>query len=172
MLADASIAIGSLSLEAGPGARVREAPIFVKAAGEVYAGFALEVFRAAQDAAAFVLEDDGASVAVGERRISAAGRRRDAAPSRALGAMARAAPSPPPMSSTARSRRSAWPGRIVLIGSSAPEAGALLATAADPLTPTVQLQAEAVEELRAGHSLEPVAAAEHWSSRRSRRFWA
>ena len=110
VLADASIAIGSLSLEAGPGARVREAPIFVKAAGEVYAGFALEVFRAAQDAAAFVLEDDGASVAVGERRISAAGRRRDA---RSISRPRRnggAAPSPPPMSSTAPSRRSAWPG--------------------------------------------------------------
>ena len=40
--------------------------------------------------------------------------------------------------------------RIVLIGSSAPEAGALIATAASPLTPIVQLRAETVETLRSG----------------------
>lgn len=41
-------------------------------------------------------------------------------------------------------------GRIVLIGSSSPEAGAFLATAVGPLTPTVQVQADAIEGLRSG----------------------
>jgi adenylate cyclase len=46
--------------------------------------------------------------------------------------------------------------RIVLVGTSAPEAGALLATSAAPLTPTVQFQAEAIEEVRTGRILQRI----------------
>jgi adenylate cyclase len=151
-LAESALAVGALSLSAGPGARVRDAPVFVKAAGEIYAGFAMEVLRGAEGASAFVVEDDGATVSVGERRISIGD-----------GASVRLRLAP---ASTWRDRTvsaadvldgkvppSRFAGGIVLIGTSAPEAGAFLATAAHPLTPTVQLQAEAVETLRAGRIL-------------------
>jgi adenylate cyclase len=45
---------------------------------------------------------------------------------------------------------SALPGAIVLVGSSAPEAGGLRQSVADPLTPSVEIQADAVAQLLRG----------------------
>jgi adenylate cyclase len=156
VIAESSVAIGALSLSAGPGAKVRDAPIFVRAAGEIYAGFALEVFRNAEKASAFVLEADSASVAVGSRTL----------PIREGGAFRVHLSSPATwavrtVSATevidGKVDTSRFKDRIVLVGTSAPEAGALLSTAAAPLTPTVQMQAEAIEELRTGRILQRIA---------------
>ena len=155
VIADSAVAIGALSLSAGPGAKVRDAPIFVRAAGEVYAGFALEVFRAAEKASAFVIEADGASLAVGSRKM----------PIREGGTFRVHLSAPQTWAARTVSAAevidrkvdvSRFADRIVLLGTSAPEAGALLSTAAAPLTPTVQLQAEAIEELRAGRLLQRI----------------
>jgi adenylate cyclase len=154
-LAESAVAVGALSLQAGPGARVRDAPIFVRGAGEIYAGFALEVFRVAENASAFVLEDDGNQVAIGNHKIplrEGATMRLHLAPAESWAARTLSAADV--LDGKAPAARFA--DRIVLIGTSAPEAGALLSTAAQPLTPTVQLQAEAIEELRAGHLLERI----------------
>ena len=154
-IADSAVAIGALSLSAGTGAKVRDAPIFVRGAGEVYAGFALEVFRNAEKASAFVLEADGASVSVGSLKL----------PIREGGTFRihLASPQAWPARTIAaadlidgRVEASRFQDRIVLLGTSAPEAGALLATGAAPLTPTVQLQAEAIEDLRTGHILQRI----------------
>jgi len=149
VLVDDAIAVGALSLSAGRGTRVRSVPVFVRGGKEIYAGFAMEVFRDAERASAFVLERDGATVTIGERHV----------PLRE-GAAMRLHFTPPgtwaarTLSATDVLDGKVPPGRIagriVLIGTSAPEAGALLATSADPLTPTVQVHAEAIEGLRAG----------------------
>ena len=149
VLVDNAIAVGALSLSAGAGAKVRNVPVFVRGENEIYAGFAMEVFRDAEHASAFVLEHDGIDVSVGDHHI----------PLRE-GASIRLHLTPPAdwaartvsagdiLDGKITADRLA--GRIVLIGTSAPEAGAFLATAADPLTPTVQVHAEAIEGLRAG----------------------
>jgi adenylate cyclase len=153
-LAENAVAVGALSLTAGPGAKVRDVPIFVRGAGEVFAGFALEVFRNAEGAAAFVLEDDG-TVSIGPHSVPL----REGAAMRLHLATAdrwgeRTVSAADVLDGSIAPERFA--DRIVLLGTSAPEAGALLATPASPLTPTVQLQAEAVEELRAGHLLQRI----------------
>src|SRR6185437_14933543 len=43
-------------------------------------------------------------------------------------------------------------GALVLLGGSAPELGGLRKTPADPLTPSVQIQADAVEQMIAGRA--------------------
>lgn len=148
-LVDNAIAVGALSFSAGTGTKVRHAPVFVRGGNEVFAGFAMEVFRDAQHASAFVLDPDAASVSIGEHKI----------PLREGAAMRLHLSSPSTWGARTVSALDVFDGkvpaerlagRIVLIGTSAPEAGAFLATAVDPLTPTVQVQAEAIEGLRSG----------------------
>jgi adenylate cyclase len=148
-LVDNAIAVGALSLSPGIGTKVRHAPVFVLGAKEVYAGFAMEVFRDSQQASAFVLDPEGATVSVGDTHVplreGAAIRLHLTAPSSWA---ARTVSAADVLDGKIPAERLA--GRIVLIGTSAPEAGAFLATSVGPLTPTVQVQAEAIEGLRSG----------------------
>jgi adenylate cyclase len=50
-------------------------------------------------------------------------------------------------------------GAVVLLGGSAPELGGLRKTPSDPLTPSVHIQADAIEQMLAGRAPRPVAAA-------------
>ena len=165
-LVDRAVAIGALSLAPVTGTKVRHVPVFVRGGSEIYAGFAMEVFRSAQHASAFLLDPDGNAASVGDMRIplseGAAVRLHLTTPS-SWGT--RTVSAADVLDDKIPAQRFA--GRIVLIGASAPEAGALLPTAAGPLTPTVQVQAEAIEGLRSGdipqriHSprlIEPIAA--------------
>ncbi|MDQ0396350.1 CHASE2 domain-containing protein [Labrys monachus] len=149
-LVDGAVAVGALSLSAGPGgARVRSVPVFVRGGREIYAGFAMEVFRDAEQASAFVLERGGETVSVGDRAVplrEGASMRLHFTPPASWAA--RTLPASDVLDGKVAPDR--LRGRIVLVGTSAPEAGALLATAADPLTPTVQVHAEAIEGLRSG----------------------
>ena len=64
-------------------------------------------------------------------------------------------------------------GTIVLIGGSAPELGGLRSTAMDPLTPSVQIQADAVRQIIAGRVPRPLeAAAPRGLPRWSRWVWS
>ncbi|GLS17735.1 adenylate/guanylate cyclase domain-containing protein [Labrys miyagiensis] len=167
VLVEGAVAVGALSFSAGTGTKVRQAPVFVNAANEDYAGFAVEVFRDTQQASAFVIDPDGATVSVGDRHIPL----REGASIRLhltspLSWAARTVSAADVLDGKIPAERLA--GRIVLIGATAPEAGAFLATAVAPNTPTVQVQAEAIEGLRSGdiplriHNprlVEPVAAA-------------
>jgi adenylate cyclase len=103
--------------------------------------------RVAQDAATLILKDHPYRIDAGglEAPVDAAAEMRlhfspvETWPRRTVPAwtMLEAGASPPP----------ALGGKIVLIGSSAPEAGAFLPVAGSPLAPTVQIQAEAIEQI-------------------------
>ena len=148
-LSDGAAAVGALSFSAGTGTKVRQAPAFVLGGGEIFAGFAMEVFRNSQQASAFVLEENGTGVSVGDRRIpldeGAAMRLHLSSPA-TWGA--RTVSAIDVFEGKVPAERLA--GRIVLVGTSAPEGGAFLATSVGPITPTVQVQAEAIEGLRSG----------------------
>lgn len=150
-LSDKAFAVGALSLSAGPGDLVRDVPIFVRTRGKIQAGFAAELFRASEKAAAFILEDGGPAVSIGQKTIpigvDGAARVRFTSPrtwpARTVSAAAVLDGEVDP---------TRFENKIVLIGSSAPEAGALIATPSDPLTPTVQWQADAVASFQSGTS--------------------
>lgn len=148
-LVDNAVAVGALSFSSGTGTKVRHAPGFVRAGSEIYAGFAMEVFRDAQQASAFLLDPAGTMASVGDAHVplreGAAIRMHLTAPSNWA---ARTVSAADVLDGKVPAGRLA--GRIVLIGTSAPEAGAFLATAVSPLTPTVQVQAEVIEGLRSG----------------------
>lgn len=145
---DMTAAVGVLSLQAGPGDLVRDVPLLSFGAGELYAGLSLEALRLSEGASAFVVDPFG-DLRIGQRLVplpeDGVMRVHFALPSRWAERTIRASTVLDGQVPADRLR-----GRIVLIGSSAPEAGARLATPVDPLTPTVQIQAEAIEQIRAG----------------------
>ena len=138
---------GVLSFQGGLLGQVASAPVFAVAAGETFPGFSLEAVRVAEKAPLIVLRNDPNRVAVGTIEV--------------------------PFDSKAEMRlhfssRESWADRtipaweilagsgdwgprladkLVLIGSSAPEAGAFLPIAGAALAPTVQIQAEAIEQI-------------------------
>ena len=138
---------GVLSFQGGLLGQLASAPVFAVAAGETFPGFSLEAVRVAEKAPLIVLKNDPNRVAVGTIEV--------------------------PFNSNAEMRlhfssRQSWADRtipaweilagsgdwrpkladkIVLIGSSAPEAGAFLPIAGAALAPTVQIQAEAIEQI-------------------------
>lgn len=139
--------LGAVSLMGDAGARVRAVPVAVAVGAQARPSLAVELIRRGGlgqpllvggalrlGAMAFPLETPGqlrfrpsAPARAGLRTVAAAdvlaGR---VAPDRLAGA-------------------------LVLVGSSLPQAGGLRATAAGPLTPSVQIWADAVEGLAAGH---------------------
>lgn len=148
-IADNAAALGTLSLSAGAGGKVRSVPILVLGGSEMLAGFAVQIYSIAEGAANYFIESDGRSVSIGPRRLPL----REGATIRLHLSSAeswngRTVSASDVIDGKIGPERLA--DRVVLIGSSAPEAGAYLATAASPFTPTVQIHAETVEELRSG----------------------
>jgi adenylate cyclase len=148
-LAAAARGLGALSLPGGADGTIRQVPIFVAAGRVLMPGLAAEALRLAAGASSYLIEDNPATLVVGGRRLALS---RDG--------LLRLAPAPP-------SRRAARTlsaidvieGRVdggqltnalVLLGGSAPELNGLRKTPADPLTPSVQIQADAVEQMVAG----------------------
>jgi adenylate cyclase len=152
---------GVLSFQDGPLGRVASAPVIAVAAGETFPGLALEAVRVAEGAAILVLKDAPSRVAAGPLAVP-------------LDRRAEMRLHFGPASAWARRTVPAWqvlaPGRepaplagtIVLIGSSAPEAGAFLPAAGAALAPTVQIQAEAIEQMLSGRFLSRPAFALPW----------
>ena len=116
-------------------------------AGRRGPGFAVEVVRVANDAGS--LHPRYRSAAPAHRAGDGADRcGRVAARLAAAGdVLAARAPSRPGKSSTTRPSRARLAGRIVLVGSGAPEVGGLRQTPVSPTSPSVQIQADAVETL-------------------------
>jgi adenylate cyclase len=157
-------ATGILSLQDGILGRVTSAPVLAVGGGEVFAGFAVETARVAEQAPLFVLKNAPNRIELGAVSI--------------------------PIDANAEMRLhysspTTWPARtipawqvlaedggagerlrdrIVLIGSSAPEAGAFLPVPGAPLAPTVQIQAEAVEQILSGRSVMRPADAIAWET--------
>jgi adenylate cyclase len=112
-------------------------------------GLAAEALRLAEGALSYRIEADPPRLAVGNRQLALAHdallRMLPAAPWRRV---ARTLSAVDILQGPAADGRLA--GAIVLLGGSAPQLGGLRKTPADPLTPSVQIQADAVEQMASG----------------------
>ncbi|MBM3606960.1 MAG: adenylate/guanylate cyclase domain-containing protein, partial [Alphaproteobacteria bacterium] len=136
--------------------------LFENAAGierRLQAGFALETIRVAEEAGSIIVNQQQPFLEAGEVLIHAP---RDS--------MMRLYPRPPGYWTAhtipawkimAGEAGNLKPGQLLIVGSSAPEAGAYLPAAAGGAAPTLLLQGEAVDLLRSGKNLHRVAGAIH-----------
>ena len=149
-LADAAAGFGAASLPGDADGVVRRAPALVVVAGAIRPGLALETLRLALAEPVYGLKSapDGLVIELGgrEMRLPEDGMTRlppDAAARADIG-----------MRSAAAVLAGEGPelpaGAIVWVGASIPEAGALRASAGDPLVASTRLQAAALAELRDG----------------------
>jgi adenylate cyclase len=139
---------GTLALAADADGLVRRVPLLVFAGGTTRPGLAVETLRLSEEAGALIV---GPSAILGVGMITA--------PLDADAAL-RLVPRPAEWWSTHRISAGALHhdpalarsiiGRIVLIGGSAPELGGLRATPASPVTPSVLIQATAIDMLLRG----------------------
>jgi adenylate cyclase len=149
VLAESAAGLGALALPGDADGLVRRAPMFASVGGELRPGLALEAVRAARNGTAYLVQSDPALVRTADLELPL--------PNDALLRLV-------PRSAGERAHRrivavdvlgrdpstGAFAGAIVLIGSSAPEAGGLRQTVSDPLTPSVDIQADAVAQLLRG----------------------
>jgi adenylate cyclase len=149
VIADAGRGFGAIVFAADADGEVRRVPLLVVTADEPRPGFAVEVLRVGYDASSFILDaapprlhigpvaapiDTDAAVRVLQRPIVSWIDR--TVPAWKILADAEA--------------RTSLGGRIVLVGSGAPEVGGLRTTPVSAATPSVQIQADAVETLLSG----------------------
>jgi adenylate cyclase len=143
-LADAAQGFGALVIAADADGLIRRVPLLVIADGVVRPGLAVETVRLAQGAGALMILPDGI-LQVGTIAVPLG---RDAALRLPEPPPARIIPAATVLDNPAA--RAALAGRIVLIGSSAPEVGGLRVTPTSPATPSVQIQAAAIETILSG----------------------
>jgi adenylate cyclase len=148
-IADASRGFGAIVFAADGDGEVRRVPLLVIAAGQVRPGFAVEVLRVGYGASSFILDAEPPRLHIGPV----------AAP---LDADAAVRVLQRPAGSWADRTVPAWKilgeagtqaqlkDRIVLVGSGAPEVGGLRTTPLSAATPSVQIQADAIETLTGG----------------------
>ncbi len=141
--------IGALSLPAHSDGVIRQAPLLVSVDGNILPGLALEAIRVARGASSYLLESDPPTLVTARLRIPLAEDgllRLLPVPSREHAA--RTVSAIDVIEGKAGSAR--LKEAVVLVGGSAAALGGLRSTATDPLTPSVQIQADAVEQLSAG----------------------
>ena len=157
-LAAAASGLGALSLPGSADGAIRQVPVFIAAGRVLMPGLAAEALRLASGASSYVVEGEPPTLVVGSRRVALS---RDAllrlVPVAAWRRVARTLSAVDVLEGRADGGRLA--GALVLLGGSAPELGGLRKTPADPLTPSVQIQADAVEQLLAGRVPRTLAAA-------------
>ena len=157
-VAEKARGIGALSLPADSDGVVRHVPLLVGAGGYVLPGLALETVRIARKASAYLLQSAPPILATAELRIPltpggllrllpAAPERHAARTISAIDVLER------------KANAAGLAGAVVLVGGSAPELGGLRATVTDPLTPSVQIQADAIEQIEAGRFPRAIGAA-------------
>jgi adenylate cyclase len=135
---------GALALAADPDGLIRRVPLLVRAGDVVRPGLAAETVRLVQGAGALILLPNGI-LQIGTILIPLG---RDAALRLSDRPAARMIPAGTVLDDPAA--RAALLGRVVLIGSSAPEVGGLRATPVSPATPSVQIQAAAIGAILSG----------------------
>jgi adenylate cyclase len=160
VLAAAAEGLGALSLPGGADGMIRHVPLFVEVGGQtLLPGLAIDALRLTRGASSFLVEASPPTVAVGDRRF--------ALPSDGLLRLL-------PFTTAQHAARTLSAvdlleghgdaerlfGALVIIGGSAPELNGLRKTPSDPLTPSVQIQADAVEQLLAGRVPRPIALAQ------------
>jgi len=148
-LAAAASGLGALSLPGSADGAIRQVPLFVAAGRVLVPGLAAEALRLREGASSYLVEGKPPTLVVGSRRVALS---RDGllrlvpvAPSRRV---ARTLSAVDVLEGGDGGGRLA--GALVLLGGSAPELGGLRKTPADPLTPSVQIQADAVEQMASG----------------------
>jgi adenylate cyclase len=154
-LAEAASGIGALSLPGSGDGVIRQVPLFVAAGDTVLPGFAVEAVRLARGASTLMIESDPPALTIGSRRLALP---RDG--------LLRMVPVAQERHSTLaatdvlndRGDLGRLTGALVVLGGSAPELGGLRKTSLDPLTPSVQIQADAMEQILAGRVPRPIAA--------------
>jgi adenylate cyclase len=148
-LAAAAGGLGALSLPGSADGAIRQVPVFVAVGGVLMPGLAAEALRLASGASSYLIEGEPPTLVVGSRRVALSRngllRLAQVAPSRRLGRTLSAIDV-----LNGRADRGRLTDALVLLGGSAPELNGLRKTPADPLTPSVQIQADAVEQMVAG----------------------
>ena len=157
-LGAAASGLGALSLPGSADGAIRQVPVFVTAGHILMPGLAAEALRLASGASSYLIEGEPPTLVVGSRRVALSRngllRLVPVAPWRRV---ARTISAIEVLEGRAEGERLA--GALVLLGGSAPELGGLRKTPADPLTPSVQIHADAVEQMVAGRVPRPLAAA-------------
>jgi adenylate cyclase len=155
-LAAEASGLGALSLPGSADGTIRQVPVFVAAGGVLMPGLAAEALRLAEGASSYRIEADPPTLVIGNRQL--------ALPHDALLRLMPAAPwhrAARTLSAIdvieGRGGDGRLAGAIVLLGGSAPQLGGLRKTPADPLTPSVQIQADAVEQMASGRVPRPLA---------------
>ena len=144
VLADAAQGFGALVAMADPDGPIRRVPLLVLAGGVARPGLAVELVRLAQGAGALLIDPDGI-LHVGDIALPLGGD----ATLRLVGSRTVNTISAPVLIDEPEAR-TMLANRIVLIGSSAPELGGLRVTPRSPATPSVLIQAEAVDAMLRG----------------------
>lgn len=157
-LAAAASGLGALSLPGSADGAIRQVPVFVAAGRALMPGLSTEALRLATGASSYLIEGEPPTLVVGSRRVALARdgmlRLAPVAPQRRV---ARTLSAVDILEGRADGGR--LTGALVLLGGSAPELGGLRKTPADPLTPSVQIQADAVEQMVANRVPRTLAAA-------------
>lgn len=155
--------LGVVALPGDPDGNVRRVPLMVLAGGRPIAGLALEMLRLRDGAATYILEAQPRSISIGSHTVSLP-----------VGGFLRLVPRPTAQREqrlvnaldVIKQRVTPYKlhDRIVLIGVSAPELGGLRTSGDGDLVPSVQLQADALAQLRAGIIPVRPAAVGQWES--------
>jgi len=148
-LETAARGLGVISLPGSADGSIRQVPVFVAVGRVLMPSLAAEAMRLAFGASSYLIENEPATLVVGSQRVALP---RDG--------LLRLAPEPPwrhvvrTISAVdvieGRADRNRLKGALVLLGGSAPELNGLRKTPGDPLTPSVQIQADAVEQMVTG----------------------
>ena len=146
-LADAAQGLGALVEAADPDGPIRRVPLLVLTADTVRPGLAVEIVRVAQEAGELLIEPDG--LHIGDVRVPLApGARLRLIPHSQASWAAHTVSAIGLMDHP--QARAALAGKVVLLGGSAPELGGLRVTPESPVTPSVLIQATAVDALLRG----------------------
>ena len=147
-LVEAASGLGALSLPSDADGTARRVPMLVGVGDALRPGLALETIRLSRQASTYLIEPDPQSLLVGDLKIPLP---RDGllrlSPFDPREHDARTIPAIDVIEGKAKTSQLA--GSVVLIGGSAPELGGLRKTATDPLTPSVQIQADAIRQMAA-----------------------
>ena len=149
-LADAADGLGVSSLPAPDGEPVRAVPFIAAGAGTLLPGLALEAVRIAYGGPTLIAAVDPQVLQIDQHTLPLPpdGLMRLHFSSEAA-RQARLIPAADVLAGKVDAARLA--GKIVLLGVTAPEAGGLRLTAVDPFMSSVDIQAEAVEQMLTGH---------------------
>ena len=151
----AAAGIGTLALPGDADGTVRRVPLLVAIGDGLYPGLAVEAVRAVGGSSAYLIVADPQMLTIGDLRI---GLTRDA--------LLRLVPVDQKRRGSrtvsavdvldGRVDKTRFAGAIALIGGSAPELGGLRQSATDPLTASVQIQADAIDQILIGRSPQPL----------------